>query len=1016
MRALLSKLSAAALGIFGLTATAVDTSAQTTILVGWTNSWAYNDTTTPTANLHGTGWQLPGYDTNSAPGWKTAPALFGNDGGGLYDGAGRPFSGGINGFLTPLNRAISGASDRVTFYFRKKFTFNGPAGAILEAKWVHDDGIVVYINGTEALRSKMQVPAPDPVNWDTFGANHDAAGFPPVVVEGFEYSLDLDSALLVQGENTIAVELHQSSTTSSDVSFALQLSSIVPFAPVFVDANQPTNRTVLQNRGSVLTAEANARPAATYQWFVDGAPIDGANSSSLVVTNESAETITRKYFCRVSNSVGSIDSREASVLFTADNTPPRVVSVSQAGDFNMVTVTYDEVVEESTATEPFTYLLNDGNSPLDVVLNPGGTSVTITYQNNMQAGTGYTISISGVMDVAGNMISGELHIPFTSWVPTDCGGVLFEAFDTSSAAGTAINLLTSHPNFPNNPRETYRMPTFSARNAYTDDSHEQFGARMRALFIPPASGNWVFYLSSDDAGVLYFNPNGPSEGGKIKIQEETGCCNPYSAHASAPYALEAGKAYYLEALYKEATGGDYLHVWAGPQGATPPSAAAASLTANDAIPGTMLGTIAAPVNAAGTFTITQQPADQAVVPNSVATFSVATSSDALKCYHWLRDGVEIPNANNSSYSFTAAPGDNGAKFSVRISIIGGDTVASTEATLTVAADTVRPTVVSAASDVAGTSVTVTFSEPMGASAANAANYTVNGASPSTATQTSPTVVTLALAAPLQDCVRNTLVIAGVADSSSNPINPDPTTVNFTKPQVLVGNTASQIWTFEDTGADLTGTGWRDLGFNDSGWASGPGPLGLEDAAQMPAGWEIRTATPNYTGTRITMYFRTKFNLATDPRAITNLRLTQVLDDGAVYWINGKELGRLRCAANPAYATLADGSTEPHPVEVAQNLPVADLVYGENVLAVEVHQSGTASTDIVFGAELVATISACVPPLTVARSGGNVVLSWPDSSFSLQKAPTVNGPWTSQAGASGVSLPATPANAFFRLTK
>lgn len=91
MRALLSKLSAAALGIFGLTATAVDTSAQTTILVGWTNSWAYNDTTTPTANLHGTGWQLPGYDTNSAPGWKTAPALFGNDGGGLYDGAGRPF-------------------------------------------------------------------------------------------------------------------------------------------------------------------------------------------------------------------------------------------------------------------------------------------------------------------------------------------------------------------------------------------------------------------------------------------------------------------------------------------------------------------------------------------------------------------------------------------------------------------------------------------------------------------------------------------------------------------------------------------------------------------------------------------------------------------------------------------------------------------------------------------------------------------------------------------------------------
>src|SRR5688572_4172611 len=61
-------------------------SAQETLLIGWTNVWAYNDTTTPTENLDGTGWQLSAYDTNSAPGWKNGPALFGNDGAGLYDG------------------------------------------------------------------------------------------------------------------------------------------------------------------------------------------------------------------------------------------------------------------------------------------------------------------------------------------------------------------------------------------------------------------------------------------------------------------------------------------------------------------------------------------------------------------------------------------------------------------------------------------------------------------------------------------------------------------------------------------------------------------------------------------------------------------------------------------------------------------------------------------------------------------------------------------------------------------
>ncbi len=68
----------------------------------------------------------------------------------------------------------------------------------------------------------------------------------------------------------------------------------------------------------------------------------------------------------------------------------------------------------------------------------------------------------------------------------------------------------------------------------------------------------------------------------------------------------------------------------------------------------------------------------------------------------------------------------------------------------------------------------------------------------------------------------------------------------------------------------------------------------------------------------------------------------------------------------------------------------------------------------MGAELIATISSCVPPLTVARSGNNVTLTWPNASFRLEKAPAVTGSWTSQTGASGVSVQAGPGNQFFRL--
>ena len=53
---------------------------------------------------------------------------------------------------------------------------------------------------------------------------------------------------------------------------------------------------------------------------------------------------------------------------------------------------------------------------------------------------------------------------------------------------------------------------------------------------------------------------------------------------------------------------------------------------------------------------------------------------------------------------------------------------------------------------------------------------------------------------------------------------------------------------------------------------------------------------------------------------------------------------LQEVANPAYSPLFQ-------------VPVTNLVVGENVLAVEVHQRVTNSADVVFGLELEATVEA-----------------------------------------------------------
>src|SRR5439155_3412739 len=70
--------------------------------------------------------------------------------------------------------------------------------------------------------------------------------------------------------------------------------------------------------------------------------------------------------------------------------------------------------------------------------------------------------------------------------------------------------------------------------------------------------------------------------------------------------------------------------------------------------------------------------------------------------------------------------DNGARFSVRVTDAAGTAVTSTEAVLTVIADTTPPTVVSA-TGIDITTVKVVFSEPVSAASAEVAtNYQING--------------------------------------------------------------------------------------------------------------------------------------------------------------------------------------------------------------------------------------------------------------------------------------------------
>lgn len=104
----------------------------------------------------------------------------------------------------------------ITTYFRKTFTStNVNEIAALNASILFDDGIVVYLNGTEVYRNNM--PA------GTIATN--TVALTAIAAENVFVDFTIPKNLLVEGNNLLAVEVHQNSPQSSDVSFDFRLSA-----------------------------------------------------------------------------------------------------------------------------------------------------------------------------------------------------------------------------------------------------------------------------------------------------------------------------------------------------------------------------------------------------------------------------------------------------------------------------------------------------------------------------------------------------------------------------------------------------------------------------------------------------------------------------------------------------------------------------------------------------------------------------------------------------------------------
>ncbi len=163
------------------------------------------------------------------------------------------------------------------------------------------------------------------------------------------------------------------------------------------------------------------------------------------------------------------------------------------------------------------------------------------------------------------------------------------------------------------------------------------------------------------------------------------------------------------------------------------------------------------------------------------------------------------------------------------------------------------------------------------------------------------------------------------------------------------------WRYLDNGSNQ-GTAWRLREFTDGAWATGAAQLGYGDSDE--------TATvnfgPNGSQKYITTYFRHHFQID-DPDKYATLKLRILRDDGAGVFLNGQLVGYTNLNAGADFDDLANSAIQDADEEsfIEFTVDPADLVAGDNVIAVEIHQSSGNSSDLSFDLELVGTLQSAI---------------------------------------------------------
>ncbi len=244
------------------------------VLVNQGSVWKYLDD----GSDQGTAWRDLSFNDSS---WSSGNAQLGY---------------GDGDEATVISYGSSSSYKHICYYFRQTFNVSNPnANNGLKISLLRDDGAVVYINGQEVVRSNM--PSGN-ITYTTLAASTVAGS----AEDAFNVYY-VSSSVLQSGQNVIAVEVHQRSRSSSDVSFDLQLE----FDSMNYYQKSPYVLLFGQNQDILVTWQLNSTQTCTFEYGTDINNLSNSTQSTENNTTDHQHFVTlsnltpdQKYYYRVS--------------------------------------------------------------------------------------------------------------------------------------------------------------------------------------------------------------------------------------------------------------------------------------------------------------------------------------------------------------------------------------------------------------------------------------------------------------------------------------------------------------------------------------------------------------------------------------------------------------------------------------------------------------------------------------------------------------------------------------------